>query len=61
MPGDVINLRQRRKALSRAAERQRADENAARHGQSKSVTRLDDARREKAERELAGHQLDETE
>ncbi|MEO1531545.1 MAG: DUF4169 family protein [Pseudomonadota bacterium] len=61
MPGDVINLRQRRKALSRAAERQRADENAARHGHSKSVTRLDDARREKAERELAGHQLDERE
>ncbi|MEM7499898.1 MAG: DUF4169 family protein [Pseudomonadota bacterium] len=61
MPGDVINLRQRRKALNRAAERQRADENAARHGQAKSVTRLEDARREKAERELTGHRIDETE
>ncbi|MEM6676966.1 MAG: DUF4169 family protein [Pseudomonadota bacterium] len=59
MPGDVINLRQRRKAMKRLEAKAKADANAFRHGQPKTVTRLADARAEKARRDLDGARLDE--
>ncbi|MEM6942447.1 MAG: DUF4169 family protein [Pseudomonadota bacterium] len=57
MPGDVINLRQRRKDMKRAADRARADANALKHGLPLSVTRLDDARAEKVRRDHEGHRV----
>lgn len=57
MPGDVINLRQARRARQRAQERIMADRNAAKHALPKAVTRLADARREREARHLEGHRL----
>ncbi|MCL5776760.1 DUF4169 family protein [Limibaculum sp. FT325] len=58
MTGDVINLRQRRKAKGRAERKAEADRNAAAHGLPKHATRLARAREEKARLALDGHRLD---
>lgn len=41
---DVINLRQARKQQDRATKKQRADENAAKHGRTKAQRMLEAAR-----------------
>lgn len=51
----VVNLRAARKRATRAAERQAASENAARHGTTKAERRRLAAEAEKAERDLDGH------
>ncbi|MEM6973547.1 MAG: DUF4169 family protein [Pseudomonadota bacterium] len=56
--GDIINLRQRRKALKRQAERVVADRNAIAHGLPKRVTNLAEARRRKADAALDARRLD---
>ena len=53
--GDVVNLRLKRKQVARDAARRKGDENAAKHGESKAVRSLAEARAEKAARELDGH------
>lgn len=57
MPGDIINLRQVRRARQKAADRVVADRNAVTHGLPKTITRLADARREKDAQRLNGKRL----
>lgn len=59
MTGKAINLRQRRKQRQRDADRTKADENAARHGQSRARRDLAAARAEKEQRDLDGHRRDD--
>jgi hypothetical protein len=54
----VINLRRARKTAARAETAVKADENAARHGQSKAQKKLTSAREAKAVRALDGHKRD---
>ncbi|MCC1494484.1 DUF4169 family protein [Cognatishimia sp. F0-27] len=51
-----INLNQYRKARARDETRKKADENAARFGRSKAEKALEQARAEKARRDLDGHE-----
>ncbi|MCA2010792.1 DUF4169 family protein [Cereibacter sphaeroides] len=53
--GDVVNLRLKRKQAARDEARRKGDENAVKHGVPKAVRSLDQARAEKAARELDGH------
>lgn len=57
--GKPVNLRQWRKHRRRDEAKAAADENAARHGQSGAVRRLNEARAKKADDDLDGHKLDE--
>jgi hypothetical protein len=52
---EVVNLRTARKRATRAAERQAASENAARHGSTKAERLRTAAEAEKARRDLDGH------
>ena len=52
----VTNLNQFRKAKARSRKRSAADENAARHGRTKTEKALEKARAEKAVRTLDGHE-----
>ena len=58
MTAKVINLRRARKVSARAEIAAKADENAARHGQSKAQKQLTTAREAKAARDLDGHKRD---
>jgi hypothetical protein len=51
----VINLRTRRKQAARAADRLAASANAARHGRTRAEASLEEARADKAARDLDGH------
>jgi Domain of unknown function (DUF4169) len=51
---EIINLRAARKAAERDTARQKATENAAKHGRSKALKSLEAARVEKAARDLDG-------
>ena len=53
----VVNLKAARKARARAEAKVAADANAARFGRTKAETALDEARAEKALRDLDGHRL----
>jgi Domain of unknown function (DUF4169) len=55
---DIINLRQVRKAKTRDEKRAAADENAARHGRSKALRALEEARNDRARAALDAHRLD---
>ncbi|MEM8688906.1 MAG: DUF4169 family protein [Pseudomonadota bacterium] len=55
--GDVINLRQFRKAKERAAKEKAAEENRAKHGTTKAERTLKKARDESEEAKLSGHRL----
>ncbi|TVR44346.1 MAG: DUF4169 family protein [Rhodobacteraceae bacterium] len=54
----IINLRTTRKQAARDSKRRAASENAARHGRSKLVRTLEEARATRADRNLDGHKLD---
>jgi hypothetical protein len=54
MPGDVVNLRARRKAKARAERDRQATENRAKFGRSKSETRLGEMTRALDRRRLEG-------
>lgn len=58
---EIVNLRQARKAKSRAKARAEADGNAARFGRTKSEKTLEEARADKARAFLDGHKRDEPE
>ncbi|MEX0970589.1 MAG: DUF4169 family protein [Paracoccaceae bacterium] len=55
MSAKLINLKRARKSVARADAAQKADENAARHGQSKATQRLQAAKTAKDSRDLDGH------
>ncbi|HEY4075733.1 MAG TPA: DUF4169 family protein [Rhizomicrobium sp.] len=54
---DLINLRQARKAKARAEKEKTAQANRVAHGTPKALRKLDDARKDKAEKGLSGHKL----
>lgn len=53
--GEVIKLGKTRKARSRAERRAKAAENRTRFGRTESERKLETARAEKADRDIAGH------
>lgn len=57
----VINLNKVRKQRARAAKREQADQNAARHGRSKADRALDAARSDKALQDHEAHRRDDDE
>lgn len=56
---DIVNLRQARKARDRAAEKRRADENAARHGRTKAERLREAAEAERVRRALESHRFED--
>ncbi len=52
---EVINLRQAKKTLARAAKRAQANENAAKFGRTKAQRDLEEAQAAKARAELDAH------
>ncbi len=52
----VVNLNKARKAKARTTDRAEATANAAKFGRTKAEKALEDARAEKAQRDLDGHQ-----
>ncbi|MCC2112346.1 MAG: DUF4169 family protein [Hyphomicrobiales bacterium] len=61
MNGDIINLRQARKRKARGDKADRAAENRVRFGRTKAEKSLDQARGEKAARDLDGHRRNDDE
>lgn len=51
---EVVNLRRVKKQVARKAARAQGDVNAAKHGQTKAAVALQQARAEKAARDLDG-------
>lgn len=58
MSGDIINLRQARKAKVRADKEQTADENRRRHGRTKGEKKAEKSAQTKADQHLDGHKRD---
>ena len=56
--GEIVNLRTHRKRALRLRQDAIATENRATHGQSKADRSLDEARRDKAGRELDQHRIE---
>jgi len=56
--GEIVNLRTARKAAIRRRDAVRAAENRLAHGRSKTERALDEARAEKARRELDAHRIE---
>ncbi len=56
--GDVINLKQFRKAKERAEKEKKAEENRAKHGRRKTDRVLQEAKDKKDDAALSGHRLD---
>ena len=54
----IVNLTRARKARDRAEKRKSADENAAKFGRTKARKGLEEARAEKARRDLDGHEAE---
>ena len=52
---EIVNLRQAKKQAARKAARAKGDENAAKFGRTKAERELQEARAEKAARDLDGH------
>jgi hypothetical protein len=52
----IVNLNQIRKQKTRADKRRQGDANAVRHGLSKAEKELVRARKDKADRDLSGHE-----
>ncbi len=55
---EPVNLNRYRKTKARAEVKARADANAVKFGRSKAEKTLDQARRDKARRDLDGHEKD---
>jgi hypothetical protein len=60
MTGKAVNLRLERKRKGRAAARDKADANAARHGEAKAGRSLREARAELEARRLEGHRREDS-
>ena len=56
--GDVVNLRQFRKAKERAEKQKAAEENRAKHGRSKHERDVQAAKDERQDSALSGHQIE---
>ncbi len=56
--GEIVNLRAARKSAERDATRTKATQNAAKHGRSKALKALEEARAAKAVRDLDGARRD---
>ncbi len=56
---EIVNLNRFRKAKARAAERERASENAVKFGRSKLEKSRDKAEKTAEQQRLDGHQLDD--
>ena len=56
---EIVNLRTVKKQAARAAARVKASENAARFGQTKAERDLEQAKAEKAARDLDAHQRED--
>ena len=56
--GEIVNLRTARKAATRRRDDARAEENRRVHGRSKAERTLEEARAEKARRELDAHRIE---
>ena len=52
---EIVNLRQAKKQAARKAARAKGDENAAKLGRTKTEREVQEARAEKAARDLDGH------
>ena len=52
---EIVNLRQAKKQAARKAARAKGDENAAKFGRTKAEREVQEARAEKAARDLDGH------
>lgn len=55
---ELVNLRQAKKQAARKAARAKGDENAAKFGRTRAERELQEARAEKAARDLEGHRRD---
>ena len=58
MSGDIINLRQARKAKARADKDKKAAENRRLHGRTKTEKKADKHAKDRAARDLDGHKRD---
>ena len=56
--GEIVNLRKARKAAARRQDAARAAENRRAHGRSKAERKLEEARADKARRELDAHRIE---
>lgn len=56
---EIVNLRVVKQQAARKAARAASDENAAKHGRTKAERALEQARTEKAARDLDGHRRDQ--
>ena len=56
---DIINLRQARKAKARAEKDETAQANRTLHGTPKAVRNLAEARKDKADKALSEHKLED--
>jgi hypothetical protein len=56
--GEIVNLRQARKARARAAKEAEADANRVKHGTPKGLRDLGEARREKERRDIDAHKIE---
>lgn len=54
----IVNLRLVKKQAAKAAARAKGDENAVKFGRTKAEKKVQDARAEKAARDLDGHKRD---
>ena len=61
MGAEIINLRRTRKGKARDAKAGQADSNRIKHGVAKPVRDLAKARKEKDERTIDAHKLDDAE
>ena len=57
---EIINLNTARKARSKAAAKTKADANAAKHGRSKALKALENARKAREAAKLDGHKREES-
>jgi hypothetical protein len=55
---EIVSLKRARKAKARAEKEQTAQANRVLHGTPKTVRNLAEARKDKAEKGLAGHRLE---
>jgi hypothetical protein len=56
--GEIVNLHKTRKGAARRRDAARAAENRLVHGRSKAERKLEEARAEKARRELDAHRIE---
>lgn len=58
---EIVNLDRARKAKARTEKAKAAEANRVAHGTPKSLRKLSDAQKDKAEQRLSGHRLENSE